>query len=112
MNEPDMPTSRSDAPPQAAAITPHDEARAVRTRQLWLTAGILLLAGWMALGFLTPMAWGAVLAIAEWARAELVERRDWPLDEEWTTWRPPADWTTPPLPDSPLVAEARRTTLP
>jgi hypothetical protein len=53
-----------------------------------------------------------VRAAAEWARAELVEGRDWPLDEEWTTWRPPADWTTPPLPDTPLVAEARRTTLP
>jgi hypothetical protein len=53
-----------------------------------------------------------IRAIAEWARAELVEGRDWPLDEEWTTWRPPAEWTTPGLPDTPLVAEARRTTLP
>ncbi len=54
----------------------------------------------------------AVRAIAEWARAELVEGRDWPLDDEWTTWRPPVDWTVPPLPDTPLVAQARRTTLP
>ncbi|RYB95654.1 DUF402 domain-containing protein [Nocardioides oleivorans] len=53
-----------------------------------------------------------VRAIAEWARAELVEGRAWPLDEEWLTWRPPADWSTPPLPDTPLVREARRTTLP
>ncbi|RYC13814.1 DUF402 domain-containing protein [Nocardioides zhouii] len=53
-----------------------------------------------------------VRAIGEWARAELVEGRDWPLDDEWTAWRPPAAWTTPPLPDTPLVAEARRTTLP
>lgn len=53
-----------------------------------------------------------VRAIADLARVHLVEAADWPLDEEWTTWRPPAHWTTPPLPDTPLVAEARRTTLP
>jgi hypothetical protein len=53
-----------------------------------------------------------VSAAAEWAREDLIDAHDWPLDEEWTTWRPPADWTTPPLPDTPLVAEARRTTLP
>ena len=63
-------------------------------------------------GRYTPAMADAVHAIAEWARADLVEGRDWPLDEEWTTWRPPADWTVPPLPDNPLVAEARRTTLP
>jgi hypothetical protein len=53
-----------------------------------------------------------IRAAGEWARAELVEGRDWPLDEEWTTWQPPADWATPPLPDTPLVREARRRTLP
>jgi hypothetical protein len=53
-----------------------------------------------------------IRALAEWARADLVEDRDWPLDEEWTTWRPPTGWTAPSLPDTPLVAEARRTTLP
>lgn len=53
-----------------------------------------------------------ILAIAEWARADLVEDRAWPLDDEWTTWRPPAAWEVPLLPDTPLVAEARRTTLP
>lgn len=52
-----------------------------------------------------------IRAAAEWARAELVEGRDWPLDEEWTTWRPPAEWEMPPLPDTPLVEQARRTTL-
>lgn len=51
-------------------------------------------------------------AAAEWARAELVEDKSWPLDEEWTTWQSPVDWATPPLPDTPLVREARRTTLP
>jgi hypothetical protein len=53
-----------------------------------------------------------VRAIGDLARVDLVDARAWPLDEEWTTWRPPADWATPVLPDTPLVAEARRTTLP
>lgn len=53
-----------------------------------------------------------IRAIAEWARTDLVEGRAWPLDDEWTTWRPPSGWTVPPLPDTPVVAEARRTTLP
>jgi hypothetical protein len=46
-------------------------------------------------------------AAAEWARAELVEGADWPLDEEWTQWRPPSDWTVPPLPDTDDVRAAR-----
>ncbi len=53
-----------------------------------------------------------IRAAADWARVDLVEAGGWPLDDEWTTWRPPAHWTMPPLPDTPLVAEARRTTLP
>lgn len=60
---------------QETAIAPRDEARAVRHRQLWLTAAILLLAGWLALGFLAPIAWGAVLAIAEWPLFERASRR-------------------------------------
>ena len=52
-----------------------------------------------------------VRAIADWARVDLVEAGGWPLDDEWTTWRPPSHWTVPPLPDTPFVAEARRTTL-
>lgn len=48
-----------------------------------------------------------VRAAAEWARAELVEAADWPLDEEWTQWRPPSDWTVPPLPDTDDVRAAR-----
>lgn len=63
-------------------------------------------------GMLDAAAAAAIRAIAEWARAELVEGRDWPLDEEWTTWRPPAEWTVPPLPDSEDVRTARRRTLP
>jgi hypothetical protein len=63
-------------------------------------------------GRYSPEQAAEVRALAEWAHAELVEGRDWPLDEEWTSWRPPADWATPGLPDTPLVAEARRRTLP
>lgn len=37
-----------------------------RTRQLYLTAFIVLLAIWMAWEFLTPIAWAVVLAMAEW----------------------------------------------
>jgi hypothetical protein len=48
-----------------------------------------------------------VLAAAEWARAELVEGSGWALDEEWTQWRPPSDWTAPPLPDTDDVRAAR-----
>lgn len=43
-----------------------EESSAIRTRKIYLTVVILLLAGWMALDFLTPLAWAAVLAIAEW----------------------------------------------
>ncbi|CAM3516582.1 DUF402 domain-containing protein [Nocardioides zeicaulis] len=53
-----------------------------------------------------------VRAIAEWARAELVEGRSWPLGEEWTTWRPPSDWVVPALPDTADVRAARSRTLP
>ncbi len=38
----------------------------VRTRQVYLTAFIVALAIWMAMPFLTPIAWAAVLAMAEW----------------------------------------------
>ncbi|MBS2937695.1 DUF402 domain-containing protein [Nocardioides sp. J2M5] len=51
-------------------------------------------------------------AIAEWARAEVVEGGSWVLDEEWTTWRPPSDWIAPSLPDSDDVRAARSRTLP
>jgi predicted PurR-regulated permease PerM len=42
------------------------EPPGVRTRQLWLTAVVVVLAIWMALEFLVPLAWAAVIAIAEW----------------------------------------------
>lgn len=42
------------------------EPPAQRSRQLYLTAAITALAAWMAYEFLVPLAWAAVLAIAEW----------------------------------------------
>ncbi len=51
--------------PRAARAAPAP-ADGVRTRQMWLTATIMLLALWIALPFLTPIAWATVLAIAEW----------------------------------------------
>ena len=50
-------------------------------------------------------------AIAGWARVELVESRDWPLDDEWISWRPPTEWETPALPDTEVVRQALATTL-
>ncbi len=40
--------------------------RALRARQLALVVAVLLLAAWVALAFLIPIAWAAILAIAEW----------------------------------------------
>ncbi|MBD3927205.1 DUF402 domain-containing protein [Nocardioides cavernae] len=63
-------------------------------------------------GHCSPEVAAEVRAVAEWAREELVEGGAWPLDEEWTSWQPPADWTVPSLPDSDEVRRARATTLP
>lgn len=41
-------------------------SRGIHHRQILLTIAILLLAFWVSLEFLTPVAWAAVLAIAEW----------------------------------------------
>lgn len=82
-----------------------------RSGELWLKDDDELAAGTES-GFYAPEQAGEIRAIAEWARAELVAGRDWPLDEEWTTWQPPADWETPSLPDTPMVRAARATTLP
>lgn len=48
-----------------------------RTRQLYLTFLIVALAAWIALPFLTPIAWAFILAIAEWPVFRKVLRR-WP----------------------------------
>ena len=34
-------------------------------------------------------------AIGRQARAELLQPRAWPLDEDWEAWRPPAEWDEP-----------------
>jgi predicted PurR-regulated permease PerM len=47
----------------------------VRTRQLYLSCAIFLLALWTATEFLTPIAWAGVLAIAEWPLFVRVSRR-------------------------------------
>jgi predicted PurR-regulated permease PerM len=47
------------------AVAKPDEG-AIRSRQLYLTIAIFLLSVWIAFEFLTPLAWAAVLAIAEW----------------------------------------------
>ncbi len=49
-------------PPAATPAT----ASAIRTHQICLTIVIIALSLWMAWEFLTPLAWAAVLAIAEW----------------------------------------------
>jgi predicted PurR-regulated permease PerM len=41
-------------------------SHALRNRQMDLALAILLLAGWVAFEFLIPVAWAAILAIAEW----------------------------------------------
>jgi predicted PurR-regulated permease PerM len=46
-----------------------------RRRQLWLTLGILVLAAWITLPFAVPLAWAAVLAIAEWPLFERASAR-------------------------------------
>ena len=50
----------------AVAVRPAVIDAGVRTRQLYLTLTIVLLALWMAWEFLIPIAWAAVLAMAEW----------------------------------------------
>lgn len=47
----------------------------MRSRQIWLTVVVLFLALWVASPFLTPVAWAAVLAIAEWPLFRYLARR-------------------------------------
>lgn len=49
--------------------------KSVKSRQIWLTLAILVLALWIAIPFLTPIAWAAVLAIAEWPLYLCILRR-------------------------------------
>lgn len=52
-------------------------SRAIRSRQLALVGVILALAIWVAYAFLVPLAWAAVLAIAEWPLFRRARTR-WP----------------------------------
>ncbi|MBO9498838.1 MAG: AI-2E family transporter [Novosphingobium sp.] len=61
-----MADPRTSKAPATPAKPRKGAGRGVRTRQLYLTAAIALLALWVALPFLTPIAWGAILAIVEW----------------------------------------------
>jgi hypothetical protein len=50
----------------------------------------------------------AIRAIGELARYELGHLGSWPLDEDWESWRPPAEWDAPlALPDLAPVLAAR-----
>ncbi|WP_457208317.1 DUF402 domain-containing protein [Nocardioides sp. P5_C9_2] len=53
------------------------------------------LAAFTRAGLFTAEQAGALLALADRVRAELVEARAWPLDEEWESWRPPTDMDRP-----------------
>ena len=79
--------------------------------ELWLKDADELEAA-VSSGPLSPEAAAEIRAVGEWARADVVEARSWVLDEEWTTWRPPSDWTIPSLPDTHDVLAARSRTLP
>jgi predicted PurR-regulated permease PerM len=65
-------TINRDAPTENSMASPD---KSVRSRQVWLTAGFLVLALWIAMPFLTPIAWAAVLAIAEWPLYIYILRR-------------------------------------
>ena len=63
------PTILKTRPPHEADanITKRDQpTRALHIRQLGLVLAVLILSTWIAVAFLIPIAWGAILAIAEW----------------------------------------------
>ena len=49
----------------------------------------------VAAGRFTPEQGAAIEAVGRQARAELVQPRGWPLDEDWESWRPPPEWDEP-----------------
>ena len=65
----------ANAPPGRMTMMSVPEPRGVRARQLYLTLFIIALACWMAWEFLTPLAWAAVIAIAEWPLYRRVLKR-------------------------------------
>jgi len=64
---------RADPLPGRSRPTAPD--RASRSRRVGLTALVVALAMWVAMPFLTPIAWAAVLAIAEWSMFQRLIRR-------------------------------------
>jgi hypothetical protein len=100
---------------------PVDGARRTHTRDLtldlwledgetWLKDADELEAG-MAAGWYSPEQGKTIRAIAEWARAELIEPHAWPLDEGWEDWRPPPGWDEPlSLPSAAVENATRRPT--
>jgi hypothetical protein len=84
---------------------PSDESPRTHTRDLtldlWVEAGETWLkdadeldAG-EAAGWYMPAQTAVIREIAEQARSQLVEPLAWPLDEQWETWQPPAEWDEP-----------------
>lgn len=80
--------------------SPHTYTRDL-VLDLWLDAeGVWLkdadeLAAAVAAGAYSPEQGAVVEAIGRQARAELVQPRAWPLDEDWESWRPPPEWDEP-----------------
>jgi predicted PurR-regulated permease PerM len=68
-----LPEEPPDSPAPAADVDPSNP---FRTRQLWLTAAIVILALWIARPFLTPIAWATVIAVAEWPLLERLAARN------------------------------------
>jgi predicted RNA-binding protein associated with RNAse of E/G family len=84
---------------------PVDGARRTYTRDLtldlwvgdggtWLKDADELEAG-VAVGWCTPAQAAVIHAVAEQARRELIDPRDWPLDEGWEAWEPSRKWDLP-----------------
>jgi predicted PurR-regulated permease PerM len=70
----------SAVPPPAAARTAPTPHALARRRQLTLV--VVLAALWIARGFLAPLAWAVVLAVAEWPLHRQLQRR-WGGHEGW-----------------------------
>lgn len=66
----------------------------VQDGETWLKDADELAAA-AAVGWCTPEQAAVVHDVAEWARAELIDPRAWPLDEGWESWRPPPGWDEP-----------------
>jgi predicted PurR-regulated permease PerM len=62
----DIQINRADDPAVCGSASIAEDEPGVRVRQIWLTVIVAALAVWIAWEFLTPIAWAAVIAIAEW----------------------------------------------